>query len=141
MKKLAVALLGFFLTIGGAYGKTYHHRHGHLPSLHQSPVVHRSSLPHSGVTSIPHPGFPWCGWFLRTQVDKDPGPAYNRARQWLHFGHSVSEPFPGVIAVWPHHVAMIMGKEGNTWIVKEGNWANKVHVGPHSLAGIIGLRI
>src|SRR5437764_958238 len=28
----------------------------------------------------------WCGWFARRLVGRDPGPEYNLARNWSHWG-------------------------------------------------------
>ena len=63
----------------------------------------------------------WCGWYARGLVGSDPGPAYNLARNWAHWGHA-SGPGVGVMVVWPHHVGMITGQAANgQWIVKSGN--------------------
>lgn len=84
----------------------------------------------------------WCGWFMRKQVSHDPGSSYNLARNWLNYGTAASGPLPGVIAVWPHHVAMIVGYDNNRhqWITHEGNWRHREHLGPRSLSGVIGWR-
>ena len=29
----------------------------------------------------------WCGWYMRGQVGADPGPSYNLARSWAHYGY------------------------------------------------------
>jgi hypothetical protein len=48
----------------------------------------------------------WCGWYARSLVGSDPGPTYNLARNWAHWGRSAS-PGVGVMVVWLHHVGMI----------------------------------
>src|SRR6516162_5373784 len=53
----------------------------------------------------------WCGWYMRSQVGSDPGPEYNLARAWAHFGVNASGPTVGVIVVWRHHVGKIVGRE------------------------------
>jgi len=60
-----------------------------------------------------HAGRPaaWCGWYMRTQVGSDPGPAYNLARSWAHYGSNAGRPSIGTIVVWPHHVGKIIGQE------------------------------
>lgn len=83
----------------------------------------------------------WCGWYARHYlVSSDPGPSYNLARNWAHWGHSAS-PGTGVIVVWPHHVGMITGRaENGQWIVKSGNDGHAVRERPRSLAGAIAFR-
>src|SRR5580658_506109 len=43
----------------------------------------------------------WCGWEMRHLVGSDPGPSYNLARNWAHWGHAANGPAPGVIGVMP----------------------------------------
>src|SRR5579871_3347098 len=62
----------------------------------------------------------WCGWYARGLVGRDPGPEYNLARNWTHWGHAAG-PGVGVMVVWSHHVGMITGRAPNgQWIVKSG---------------------
>lgn len=84
----------------------------------------------------------WCGWYMRKQVSNDPGPDYNLARQWLHFGTPAAGPFSGVIVVWPHHVGKITGYDNSKhqWIVLSGNDSHQVKNRPRSLAGALGYR-
>lgn len=63
----------------------------------------------------------WCGWWMRQQVSRDPGPAFNLARLWARFGAAAHGPAPGVIGVMPHHVFKVV----------------KV-VGPHRVLAISG---
>lgn len=83
----------------------------------------------------------WCGWFARGLVGHDPGPAYNLARNWAHWGHA-SGPRVGVMVVWPHHVGMITGRSpSGQWIVKSGNDGGGVaRERPRSVAGVIAFR-
>ena len=83
----------------------------------------------------------WCGWYARSLVGTDPGPAYNLARNWANWGHAAS-PGPGVMVVWPHHVGMITGRsEDGQWIVKSGNdGGGMVRERPRSVAGAIAFR-
>jgi len=83
----------------------------------------------------------WCGWFARSLVGSDPGPQYNLARNWAHWGRSAS-PGVGVIVVWAHHVGMITGRTSNgQWIVKSGNDGGGVaRERPRSIAGAIAFR-
>ena len=34
----------------------------------------------------------WCGWYMRQQVGSDPGPSYNLARSWAHYGSKSYRP-------------------------------------------------
>ncbi len=82
----------------------------------------------------------WCGWYARSLVGQDPGPAYNLARNWAHWGRPAS-PGVGVMVVWAHHVGMITGRAANgEWIVKSGNDGHAVRERPRSLAGAIAFR-
>ncbi len=82
----------------------------------------------------------WCGWYARSLVGSDPGPAYNLARNWTHWGHA-SSPGVGVMVVWPHHVGMITGRAPDgQWIVKSGNDGRAVRERARSLAGAIAFR-
>ena len=84
---------------------------------------------------------PWCGIYMRTQVGRDPGSAYNLAANWAHWGSAASGPAPGVIVVWPHHVGKIVGRAGDgQWLVNSGNDGNAVRTRPRSLRGVIALR-
>lgn len=82
----------------------------------------------------------WCGWYARSLVGSDPGPAYNLARNWAHWGHA-SGPGVGVMVVWSHHVGMITGRSADgQWIVKSGNDGHGVRERPRSIAGAIAFR-
>jgi len=83
----------------------------------------------------------WCGWYARSLVGSDPGPEYNLARNWAHWGHAAS-PGVGVVVVWPHHVGMITGRSPDgQWIVKSGNdGRGAVRERPRSVAGAIAFR-
>ncbi len=83
----------------------------------------------------------WCGWYARGLVGGDPGPEYNLARNWAHWGHA-SSPGVGVMVVWPHHVGMITGRTSDgRWVVKSGNDGGGVaRERPRSIAGAIAFR-
>ena len=89
-----------------------------------------------------HAGRPaaWCGWYMRSQVGSDPGPEYNLARAWAHYGANASSPAVGVIVVWRHHVGKIVGRENGQWLVQSGNDGRAVRTRPRSLAGAIAFR-
>jgi len=81
----------------------------------------------------------WCGWEMRRLVSGDPGPAYNLARNWAHWGR----PGPagiGAVVVWPHHVGKIVGQQGGAWVIESGNDGHALRTRPRSLAGVIAIR-
>jgi hypothetical protein len=82
----------------------------------------------------------WCGWYMRGQVSGDPGPSYNLARSWAHYGSDAGGPTVGAIVVWRHHVGKIVGHENGQWIVQSGNDGHAVRTRPRSLAGAIAFR-
>lgn len=82
----------------------------------------------------------WCGWYMRTQVGHDPGPAYNLARNWTHYGAQAAGPAIGVIVVWPNHVGRIVGQKKGQWLVNSGNDSNAVRTRARSLRGAIAYR-
>jgi hypothetical protein len=82
----------------------------------------------------------WCGWYMRMQVGADPGPQYNLARSWAHYGANAGGPSVGTIVVWAHHVGKIVGQENGQWIVESGNDGHAVRARPRSLAGAIAFR-
>jgi hypothetical protein len=82
----------------------------------------------------------WCGWYMRAHVGSDPGPQYNLARNWAHYGSNAGGPSVGAIVVWPHHVGKIVGRENGQWVVESGNDGHAVRVRPRSLAGAIAFR-
>ena len=98
----------------------------------RTPPHHRS--PRAG-----HPAA-WCGWYMRTQVGSDPGPQYNLARSWAHYGANAGGPSIGIIVVWRHHVGKIVGHENGHWIVQSGNDGHAVRTRARSLAGAIAFR-
>jgi hypothetical protein len=108
------------------------------PSLVQQPIYERSAAPrHAHLGGRPRA---WCGWYMRQLVGSDPGPQYNLARSWAHFGSNVGGPTIGAIVVWRHHVGKIVGRENGQWIVQSGNDGHAVRTRPRSLAGAIAFR-
>lgn len=84
----------------------------------------------------------WCGWYMRTQVHRDPGPAYNLARNWARFGSRASGPAVGVIVVWWRHVGKIVGfdRRRGQWIVHSGNDGGRVRSRPRAVHNAIAFR-
>jgi hypothetical protein len=83
----------------------------------------------------------WCGWEMRQLVGSDPGPEYNLARNWAHWGHAVGGPAPGVIGVMAHHVFKVVSVLGNGEVLAiSGNDSHAVRTRPRSTSGVIAWR-
>jgi hypothetical protein len=81
----------------------------------------------------------WCGWEMRQLVGGDPGPSYNLARNWAHWGRS-GPVGVGAVVVWPHHVGKIVGQQNGQWIVESGNDGHALRSRARSIAGAIAVR-
>ncbi len=81
----------------------------------------------------------WCGWEMRHLVGADPGPSFNLARNWAHWGRSGPAGI-GAVVVWPHHVGKIVGQENGHWIIESGNDGHALRTRPRSIAGAIAIR-
>lgn len=81
----------------------------------------------------------WCGWQMRQMVGGDPGPEYNLARNWAHWGHAGAAGV-GAVVVWAHHVGKIVGQENGQWIIESGNDGNRVRTRPLPIAHAIAIR-
>jgi hypothetical protein len=81
----------------------------------------------------------WCGWEMRRLVGNDPGPQFNLARNWTHWGHS-GPVGVGAVVVWSHHVGKIVGQENGQWVVESGNDGHALRTRPRSIAGAIAVR-
>jgi hypothetical protein len=119
MRTIAVAMALACAFASSAQARTHHHSH---------------HAKYAGRAAA------WCGSYMRTQVGVDPGPQYNLARSWAHYGTNVGGPSIGAIVVWPHHVGKIVGQENGQWIVQSGNDGGGVRARPRSLAGAIAFR-
>lgn len=120
----SLALLALLCVSTGA--QAHGHRH------------HYSSIPHSGIDGRPHA---WCGWYMRHEVGRDPGAAFNLARNWAHWGSAASGPGPGIIGVLPHHVFKVIEVLGQGLVLAiSGNDGHAVRVRPRSTAGVIAWR-
>jgi hypothetical protein len=81
----------------------------------------------------------WCGWEMRQLVSGDPGPAYNLARNWAHWGHAGPAGI-GAVVVWPHHVGKIVGQADGEWVIESGNDGHRLRTRPRSIGGAIAIR-
>lgn len=81
----------------------------------------------------------WCGWEMRQLVGGDPGPQFNLARNWAHWGQA-GPVGVGAVVVWSHHVGKIVGQEDGNWIIESGNDGHALRTRPRSIAGAIAVR-
>lgn len=120
-------------TASGASAATSHHHLHH--GLHVARQYDSSRSSADGRPSA------WCGWEMRHLVGGNPGPEYNLARNWAHWGRPASGPAPGVIGVMPHHVFKVVQVLGHgTVLAISGNDDHAVRVRPRSTAGVIAWR-
>ena len=73
----------------------------------------------------------WCGCQASIEIFGKIIPYLNLASNWLRaFPHvSRSAGAPGMAAARPGHVVVLMQhKEGNRWVIKDGNYAGATHV-------------
>jgi hypothetical protein len=138
---ILVCLLGSTAQARSHHNHSRHHyyRHHHHHQLRQYRHVyqHRADGQYYHYVGRPRA---WCGWYMRSQVGSDPGPSYNLARSWAHYGSKVVGPTIGAIVVWRHHVGKIVGHENGQWIVESGNDGHAVRTRPRSLTGAIAFR-
>jgi hypothetical protein len=81
----------------------------------------------------------WCGWEMRQLVGSDPGPQFNLARNWSHWGHA-GPVGVGAVVVWSHHVGKIVGQDGGQWLIESGNDGHAMRTRVRSIAGAIAIR-
>lgn len=132
MLRTIMAVTAALCLLGSSAEARSRHHHHHAARHHHAGGHHYAS---SG-------GRPraWCGWYMRGQVGSDPGPSFNLARSWAHYGSNAGGPQVGAIVVWSHHVGKIVGRENGQWIVQSGNDGHAVRTRPRSLAGAIAFR-
>lgn len=82
----------------------------------------------------------WCGWWLRHQLGVA-SRVFNRAIAWARYGSRASGPAPGVIAVYPHHVGIVVAVPGpGRMVMKSGNDGHAVRTRERSTRGVIAWR-
>ena len=140
-----IALAVCFATPALAHGHHPRHRVGHS-RVHNPPSDWGNAWgwPETVEQSISRAfsdGRPaaWCGWEMRRLVGSDPGPAYNLARNWAHWGRSGPAGI-GAVVVWNHHVAKIVGQQNGVWVMESGNDGHALRTRPRSIAGAIAIR-
>jgi hypothetical protein len=150
---VAVSAIVVFASSAQARGNHYRYRAHYTARSYV--VTQRQSAPQAFAFSAPPMfGFPqngasqaqdlrrpaaWCGWQMRQLVSGDPGPTFNLARNWAHWG----QPGPagiGAVVVWSHHVGKIVGQQGGMWVIESGNDGHQLRTRPLSIAGAIAIR-
>jgi hypothetical protein len=136
---VAAAAIVMFAQSASAWEHHYSHHRYH----HHMAASRGVSWRESGVTEYRgrDGGRPaaWCGWQMRRLVGADPGPSFNLARNWAHWGR----PGPagvGAVVVWSHHVGKIVGRENGQWVVESGNDGHALRTRPRSITGAIAIR-
>ena len=138
---LTVAAAAIVMFAQSAYAREHHHGHHH----HHHMAASRDASGRSGSGATAYRGrdrgrpAAWCGWEMRRLVGADPGPSYNLARNWAHWGKPGAAGV-GAVVVWPHHVGRIVGREHGEWIIESGNDGHAVRTRPRSIAGAIAIR-
>jgi hypothetical protein len=160
---LTAAVAAALTFVQTAQAREHHYRHGryHAAGRH---FVARSFSPWPGQDFGPAAGYrkaavqafawsppsayrggaggrprAWCGWQMRQLVGSDPGPQYNLARNWAHWGQA-GPPGIGAVVVWAHHVGKIVGQENGQWIIQSGNDGNRVRTRAMSISRAIAIR-
>lgn len=87
----------------------------------------------------------WCGRFLRMLMPRDPGPAFNAARNWSRFGYDAGGPRPGAIGVLTRkgggHVGIVLGRcADGSILLRSGNHRGRVGDGCYAPSRFIAFR-
>jgi hypothetical protein len=83
---------------------------------------------------------PWCGLYMMKYFGKSDS-RLALAREWSREGTNAGGPGAGVVAVWPHHVGVLVGQDAQgNWLLHSGNDGNAVRTRPRSLSGVIAFR-
>jgi hypothetical protein len=131
---LLAALLQMAIASGASAASLGRHHFHHNPH-----IAHQYNSSRSFADGRPSA---WCGWEMRQLVGGNPGPEYNLARNWAHWGQPASGPAPGVVGVMPHHVFKVVQVLGHgTVLAISGNDGHAVRVRPRSTAGVIAWRV
>jgi hypothetical protein len=137
MKLSFVFLLAVALQVIAASGASATSA-GHHHFSHNQHIAHQYNSSHRVADGRPSA---WCGWEMRQLVGGNPGPEYNLARNWAHWGRPASGPAPGVIGVMSHHVFKVVQVLGHGEVLAiSGNDGHAVRTRPRSTAGVIAWR-
>lgn len=139
MKLTAIAIAVAVTTTFAQSAYARDHHHGHYGHHHFVARSHYFAETHSYHGHDRRRPAAWCGWEMRRLVGADPGPSFNLARNWAHWGR----PGPagiGAVVVWRHHVGKIVGRERGQWIIESGNDGHALRTRSRSIAGAIAIR-
>jgi hypothetical protein len=148
---LTVAVAAMVIFIQSAQAREHHHgylHHHSLASRGTSAELRSRPLFAFAAADLPSNTYrgrdqarpaAWCGWEMRHLVGADPGPSFNLARNWAHWGRS-GPAGVGAVVVWPHHVGKIVGRKDGEWIIESGNDGHALRTRPRSIAGAIAIR-
>jgi hypothetical protein len=130
------AFAAMFLLAQSAQAQVHHHdwhvaHHDARSHVYSAQIVYRG-----GYGARPAA---WCGWEMRHLVSNDPGPAFNLARNWAHWGHA-GPAGVGAVVVWSHHVGRIVGQEHGMWVIESGNDGHATRTRPRSIGRAIAIR-
>lgn len=153
-----VAAAAIMMFAPSAHAREHHHRHGYHDGIarHGSLATSRSNRTIQGSSDWTSNAFAysnqptyrgrergrpaaWCGWQMRQLVGSDPGPSFNLARNWAHWGRS-GPAGVGAVVVWAHHVGKIVGQENGQWLIESGNDGHALRTRSRSIAGAIAIR-
>ncbi len=146
------AALAAALTLAHAsQARDYHQRYGVVPKpryFDSAPAAYvpwgatwGASETQTTLLSASYGGRPraWCGWQMRQLVGSDPGPEFNLARNWAHWGRA-GPPGLGAVVVWSNHVGKIVGQENGMWLIQSGNDGNRLRTRPLPIGNAIAIR-
>ena len=156
---LVVAAAAVMMFAPSAHAREHYHHHSHHAARHvyarshyriyarsrSGQAMHSAAgwtsdeLAHSSRSSYRGRPAAWCGWEMRRLVGADPGPSYNLARNWSHWGRPGRAGI-GAVVVWAHHVGKIVGQENGQWVIESGNDGHALRTRPRSIAGAIAIR-
>lgn len=139
--RVLIAALFFCMLVAPASAHSRHNSH-HGARSHQQDQQWSWGSSKTETTMQAHDPRPgrWCGWWLRQHLGVEDR-SYNLARNWSHWGTRAFGPGIGVVVVWSHHVAQIVGQaENGMWMMISGNDGHSVRTRPRSLSGAIALR-
>lgn len=127
--RIVAAALALVCATSAQAHRHHHHHHHRIHHVRDA----------SGNRADPRPA-KWCGWWLRHELGVSDR-LYNLARAWAHFGERAHGPAPGVIAVYPHHVGIVVAVPGpGRMVMKSGNDGHAVRTRERSTRGVIAWR-
>lgn len=109
-----------------------HEQRRYVNQTRRHRVISRPAIASYSVSSRGARPRAWCGWYMRQIKGGDA--SFNVARNWLKYGKP-TVPSYGAVVVWPHHVGYIVDRDHRGWIVRSGNWNNRVADVPLSRMG------